>query len=68
MPHVHVALILSVLLFTAEASEPMIERHVENVDGRLRTTSITNAEAGRTLRVAGPEFVLTHGIGDSVTS
>ena len=68
MPHVHVALILSVLLFTAEASEPMMERRVENVDGHLRTTSITNAVAGRTLRVAGPEFVLTHGDGESTTS
>jgi hypothetical protein len=61
---------------TLESREPQdvvvsgagIQRALSGADGKLRTKTILNEIAKRELAISGPEFVLTWGQGDTVTS
>ncbi len=46
----------------------VIHRELAADSGCLRTIALRNDLAGRTLRVSGPEFVMTYGTGQPLTS
>ncbi|MCL4694872.1 MAG: NPCBM/NEW2 domain-containing protein, partial [Candidatus Hydrogenedentes bacterium] len=63
-------LVMATALGASTISVPgdQVSRILEVDDGRLHTGAIRNGITGETLRIAGPEFVITYGDGERVTS
>jgi hypothetical protein len=70
MAHAFSVLLIAAALGGSTISVPgdQVSRILEIDDGRLHTGAIRNGVTGETLRIAGPEFAITYGNGDAVTS